>query len=170
MKQAEIDALLQRNIEKCKELQSSVQWAAFAFVVTSFSRGKYFEVREAYRTQQRQNALYLKGRRGIPGEQPVTWTKNSLHTQRLAMDIYPKNCTHKDLEKIAAWYGITHPLKNDPPHYEFNNVGDPPPPAPPPSTLLKNFLDALTRPISALKRKIIQRGIARLKKRFRLLD
>jgi len=43
---------------------------------------------ETYRTQERQNMLYAQGRTA-PGS-IVTWTRNSLHTKRKAIDVVPQ--------------------------------------------------------------------------------
>jgi len=53
---------------------------------------------------------------------PITWTLDSNHIKRLAVDVYPINCTHADIQSIAARYGISHPFKADPPHYEFQKA------------------------------------------------
>lgn len=155
------------NVLKFQELQPQVQWAAMAFLETCFSRNLYFEVKEVYRTQERQNKLYQIGRRGIPNEQPVTWTLNSYHIKRLAADIYPKNCSHKDLEAIASWYGIMHPLSNDPPHYEFNKVKDPPKPVDLKSKL-EDATEEIMHPKSHLRYMILKRLISRIKRILRI--
>ena len=42
---------------------------------------------EAVRSQARQEYLWTLGRRGRPGEKPVTWTKNSRHRMGIAADV-----------------------------------------------------------------------------------
>ena len=112
------------NLEFCHQLQGHVQWAAIALCNECEKLNLLFRISEAYRTQERQNYLYQLGRT-IPG-QIVTWTLTSDHTQRLAIDLYPINCTHKQIEQVAKRYGITHPWPvNDPPHYSFSLVRPP---------------------------------------------
>src|SRR4051812_20672381 len=96
---------LQDNLAKGQQLRPEVQWAYNAWVRECFSAGLYFRVTETLRSQQRQNELYQVGRRGVPGEKPVTWTLYSNHALGLAADCYPINCTVNDLVARAAPYG-----------------------------------------------------------------
>lgn len=114
--------LYSANIEKINELQPHVRWAAMRFMDSCWQRGWYFSISESFRTQARQNQLYNQGRLNkLP---VVTWTRMSLHTQRLAMDIYPiGNTRYTDLIDAALVFGITHPLKKlDLPHFELSEV------------------------------------------------
>ena len=113
------------NLEKINELQPRVRWAGLRFCYDCLDQKLDFRILEAYRTPARQKELYAQGRTK-PGP-IVTYTLSSKHTDGLAIDIQPINCTHKDLEKIAFKYGITHPLGFDPPHWEFDKVGEEPP-------------------------------------------
>lgn len=113
----------QQNREKLEELDSDVRYAGFRFLEECEKLGYIFLISEVYRTPERQLELYKIGRRGKLGERPVTWTLFSEHQQRLAMDLYPKNCSHRQLEEVAKKYGITHPWPiNDPPHYSLISV------------------------------------------------
>lgn len=118
-------SLREQNISKIKELRSEVQWAGESWVNECFRLNIQFRISEAYRPQSRQDELWLIGRRGKKGESPVTYTKTSNHTQRLAVDVYPINCTYQDIEQVAEDYGITHPFTKgfvDLPHFEFTQV------------------------------------------------
>lgn len=116
-----MNSLLSDNRKKLYELDPNVHWAAFKWLDECFEKGIIFRVTEVYRSQERQVELYAQGRWK---EGPiVTWTLQSLHTKRLACDIYLTRGTHKDVENIARKYGITHPLALDPPHYQFDRVG-----------------------------------------------
>jgi len=155
---------LQDNLAKGQELRPDVQGAYTAWVQECFAAGLYFRVTETYRTQERQNELYKVGRRGIAGEQPVTWTLYSNHTLRLAADCYPITGTLNDLIVRATPYGITHPLPTlDPPHFEFLNVKPPAPPPVDPQTQLTWAQNALRWAVG-LRRAVLLRMIDRLKK------
>ena len=161
MTQEEITTLRAKNTDKFLELRTHVQWAAFAFQDSCFGRGFYFRVSEAYRTQERQNILYAQGR-WMPGKK-VTWTLTSNHTARFAIDVYPLNCKHDQIAPIAALFGITHPLKDDPPHYEFTDVGEMPVQVAPLHVQLSQKIRALKRS-KGLRLKSLTRAIDRLKK------
>lgn len=149
-------------------LQSGVKWAGYRWKEECEENGYRFQIREVYRSQERQNELYKIGRRGIPGEKPVTWTLLSWHTMGLAMDVYPENCTHANLAAIAAKYGITHPFPSlDPPHYEFVHVG---PENPVVSLSVEAKIKALGRAIaraSGSTKLGLQNQLDRLMKRLR---
>lgn len=152
------------NLEKIKELRPEVRWAGFKFLEECKRRNYQFEIREAYRTQERQRYLYQQGRTR-PGN-IVTWTLKSWHTLRLAIDVYPINCTYDQLAYVAAHFGITHPLHFDKPHFEFTHVG------------LENpvFMPSIEAKIKAMKRgierasgevkEILIRQLERLQKRI----
>ncbi len=125
------EKLRQKNLKLGEELKPEVRWAYEMWVNECFSQNLIFKVTETFRTQGRQNDLYMIGRRNkkLPNGKPeekVTWTMYSLHTQRLAADVYPQNCTHAQLAAVAAQFGITHPFPIDPPHYQFDEVGPEP--------------------------------------------
>jgi hypothetical protein len=87
------------------------------------------------RTTAEQEALYAIGRRGIPGERPVTWTKESDHLHGRAIDLEPmdkKDANDAGYAKIAkamvaasARLGISLAEKsatfaaNDPGHFSL---------------------------------------------------
>lgn len=148
--------IYEQNTGKIKELLPNIQWAFARWMDDCFAQGKQFEIREAYRTQQRQAELYKIGRRGIVGEKPVTWTLASLHTKRLALDVYPINCTHGDIAPLAEKYGIEHPWPtDDPPHYQVPDT----------RTVLMAMYDYYKRVLprlSPLRLKMVQRLLGRL--------
>jgi peptidoglycan L-alanyl-D-glutamate endopeptidase CwlK len=73
------------TLNRLNELSGLVGQAGTRFISDARLDGAPVVVVEAFRTQQRQNALYAQGRTK-PG-QIVTWTLNSLHTQRRAFDV-----------------------------------------------------------------------------------
>ncbi len=115
---------LQENLNKITELQPSSQYAAALFIHDLANQGLSVKITEVYRTQERQNELYKIGRIGIPGQKPVTWTRTSLHVQRLACDVLAFNCTYDQVEAVARVYGIYRPkeliLLGDIGHYQFD--------------------------------------------------
>lgn len=58
---------------------------AYRFIAETRLDGAPVVVVESYRSQARQDALYAQGR--TTQGNVVTWTRNSLHTQRRAFDI-----------------------------------------------------------------------------------
>lgn len=139
--------LLGRNLTKCDELKEGVRWAAIRFVNTCFSLGLQFTISEVFRSQSRQDELYKKGRRGIPGEKPVTWTRKSKHTEGLAMDVYPVKqlsgpqllSFYKDLDDVANRFGIYRPPElvklGDYGHFQYDKVIPPSKPITPKARL-----------------------------------
>jgi len=73
------------TLARINELTSMVGEAAYRFIRDARLDGAPVVVVESFRSQQRQNALYAQGR-SKPGA-IVTWTTNSLHTQRRAFDV-----------------------------------------------------------------------------------
>jgi len=121
-------AIYDSNLHFLSQLHEDVQWAAYQWHHACYQRGLRFRISETRRAQGRQEELYKIGRRGIDGERPVTWTRDSFHTRGLAVDLYPINCTHQDIADVAGVYNITHPFPSaDPPHYEFDRVKAPTP-------------------------------------------
>lgn len=133
-----------------KQLLKYCWWAAEQMQIEARNRGKDIVFQEVYRTQERQNELFCKGRSPnevlrlfkyayitakqrdslleILREKPwlenndvVTWTLNSKHTQRLAADIKPINMSFDELKEIAEMFGVTQPIPNDRWHHEFDN-------------------------------------------------
>ena len=110
----------EHNSAKINELIPEVRWAGHAWLSDCQKLNLKLRILEAYRSQDRQKALYEQGRtRDGP---IVTYTLQSKHTARLAVDVLPLNCSQAAIAAIASRYGITHPLAFDPPHYEFNRV------------------------------------------------
>lgn len=151
----------QHNLGKIAELLPVPQWNARKATDDCFSQNLLFRIAEAHRPQQRQNQLWEIGRRGIPGEQPVTWTLQSNHTKRMALDIYPTNCTHEQIAPIFARWGFTHPFPSaDPPHYEGLST----------VTLLTARLDyylqSVGRIINPVRKAAVLRAIDRIRKQL----
>lgn len=120
-------SIYEQNVAFIRELLPEKQWAAEMWLAECDRLNYRFKISEAYRTQARQNALYAQGRTK-PGP-VVTWTRDSNHTKRLAVDVYPINCSHRDIESIAVKYGIAHPWpKEDPPHYSLDKAVSKPTP------------------------------------------
>ncbi len=115
----DISALLPAAQEACK-----------LFLDLCEKAGLKVKITETYRSQERQNELYAKGRT-TPG-QIVTWTKNSRHTSRRAWDIC-QNIRGREYDtstgffdkcgEIAASLGITWGgtwSTPDRPHFEVS--------------------------------------------------
>ena len=64
-----------------RRMQKKVELFTFKMV----NSGHSFMITSTYRSQEEQNAIYAQGRTA-PGK-VVTWTRNSRHTQRDAIDI-----------------------------------------------------------------------------------
>lgn len=153
--------LLDDNLLKIQELDPSKRWAAVNWCKDCDKLDFQFHILEVYRTPERQKKLYAQGRTA-PGP-IVTYTLNSLHIKHLAIDIEPLNCMHSDIAPIAFRYGITHPLAFDPPHYEFNFVGDEPPPQLSLQERLLSAQKAVARFEGTPRGNLLQRLITRLK-------
>jgi hypothetical protein len=170
--------LTERNLKKIKELRGPLQWVAKRFIEELQKNGWDCIILEAYRSQEKQNIYFCKGRdedditklfrygyltqsqtselleimsrdKTLRYENAVTWTLNSLHTQRLALDIKPLRCSFDDLKGTASIFCIEQPLPQDRWHHEFTNA-----------TLRPRILST-----QALKLRLL-RGIRRVKKRF----
>lgn len=172
------------NLAKIQQLLPQCQWAAKASMDDCWSREWFYLISETYRTQDRENTLFCQGRnendllalakqgkitwaqqstltaimkanpalRNMP---QVTWTLDSNHTKRIAMDCYPLwgTCTPAQLTALFAQYGITHPLgAKDPPHYELDKASQPPVPRPPLTTLLMWVQAAIARMVKTGQR------------------
>ena len=159
------DSLQEENGKKLLELLPWTHYAVGCFLEDCFSHGKKFKVLEVFRTQERQNKLYAQGRTA-PGAR-VTWTLQSDHTERLAFDIEPINCFHRDIAAIGWKYGIEHPFPLDPPHYSCRHAVEEPPYVPTlsPQEKVKTLLRAIGRSTGALKDMLL-RQYYRLISRF----
>jgi len=108
------------NAWKITELLPNCQERVKLWEDEAFYIGLPFRISEAYRTQQRQNQLWEKGRKNgviVNRSEVVTYTKNSMHTKRIALDVYPigvdsqkevKDVLNR-LERLGAHYGIYRP-------------------------------------------------------------
>lgn len=75
----------QHNLQKLNELKSPFKEQATKLIEIAMKEGLNPFISEAFRSQERQNKLFEDSQKGTA----VTWTKDSLHTQGLALDIYP---------------------------------------------------------------------------------
>lgn len=97
-------------IRDINELLPTAKEACRLFLAECEKEGLDVLITETYRSQQRQDELYAKGRTE-PGEK-VTWTKNSRHTSRLAWDICQnkKGGEYSDTEFFKACGGVAKRL------------------------------------------------------------
>lgn len=110
--------ILLHNERLINLLHKNVRHLATMWMDDCIAMGFDFLIVESYRSQARQDELYQQGR--TKQGPTVTWTKRSLHTLGLALDIAPLNCKHEALARLAVKYGLKHPLpRQDPPHYEW---------------------------------------------------
>lgn len=116
-------------LRKIYELQDHVQWAGEFWLRDCEALNLQFRITEAYRSQERQNQLYAQGR--TKDGPIVTWTRNSMHTKKLAVDIVPLNCSYEDIEQVANRYGIYRLPSlvklGDLGHFQFDKVSKKPP-------------------------------------------
>jgi hypothetical protein len=151
-----------QNQAKLKELKPEYQFALDQFLVDADAQGLEFRVTEAFRSQDRQDALYAQGR-WKPGP-IVTWTLFSNHTKREAFDVHAINCSYEQIEEVANRYGIFRDpvlLKlHDYGHFETRLAIQPP-------TEPKYTPQAISRAFQrAIKRALSPAQVERLKKRF----
>ena len=112
------------QIRDLKELNPLVDFLATKALEDIRSQGVNPLVVETYRSQARQNKLYAQGRTS-PGNK-VTWTRNSKHTTRKAIDVVPQrngkaiwNAKDKDFiiiinTMVAYGFEAGHNWKNTP--------------------------------------------------------
>lgn len=86
------------QIRDLKELNPLVDFLAIKALEDIRSQGVNPLVVETYRSQARQNKLYAQGRTA-PGNK-VTWTKNSKHTSRKAIDVVPQRSINGKMTAI----------------------------------------------------------------------
>lgn len=112
----------EQNIQKAEELRPDVQDQYKGWINACEDKSLSFRVTEAYRTPERQKYLYTIGRRGVAGERPVTWVLHSVHQDRLAVDVFPINCTLDQIAEEAKPFNIFRPKatvdKGDYLHFE----------------------------------------------------
>ena len=77
--------LSERSKSKIAELDPRFKPLVYRLMMSGLQRGLRPEIVDARRSQEKQNALYEQGRTK-PG-QIVTWTRESMHTKGLAVDI-----------------------------------------------------------------------------------
>lgn len=116
------------RIDSLDELDEKTREAALLFLEIAEDEGLDVTVTETYRTQERQDHLYAKGRTS-PGS-IVTWTKDSRHTRRNAFDIAKDSPGHeyddpeffRKCAEIARSIGLTAgyywETNQDMPHFE----------------------------------------------------
>lgn len=134
-------SLYDQNLAKIAELLPNCQERVKRWMKEAFDLGWEFKISEAYRTQERQNELYKIGRREIKGEVPVTYTRSSNHTKRIAIDVYPatpaeavkpkaREARLVELDQLGVFYGVFRPPETrafgDMVHYEVYNLPIPP--------------------------------------------
>ena len=73
------------RVNDLSELTPNMQFKVIDFLKECYDCGLDIYPFETYRSQERQNELYAQGRTA-PGAK-VTWTKNSRHTKREAVDL-----------------------------------------------------------------------------------
>lgn len=153
-----------QNQAKLHELKPEYHYAADQFLVDCDAQGLEFRITEAYRSQERQNSYWLIGRRGIPGEEKVTWTLNSNHTKREAFDVHAINCSYEQIERVANRYGLFRDSAlvklGDLGHFDcFLAIQPPAAPKYTPKAIARAFQRAIKRALSPSH-------MERLKKRF----
>ena len=154
--------MIEANKLKAKELQPHCQWAAVRWIDECFEKGFKFRVVEVYRSQARQDKLYGQGRWSEGAV--VTMTLSSKHTKRLAVDIFPIDCSVVDISRIARKYKIYNPILWDRYHFEFDQV----PSYPIVLTVeakIKTLSRGIKRTIDPVK-SMLQRQLKRLLKRL----
>jgi peptidoglycan L-alanyl-D-glutamate endopeptidase CwlK len=95
--------LSERTKQKIAELDPRFRPQITALMTRATQMGLRPEIAEAYRSQERQDQLYEQGRT-TPGAK-VTGTRSSMHTKRLAVDIYQRDEKGKiDLSPEPGFY------------------------------------------------------------------
>lgn len=116
-------------VSDINQLSPHTKNLALKFLERCYEENLNVKISETYRSQERQNYLYEKGR-SRPGL-IVTWTKNSKHTERRAFDIvkagnkpYGDDDFFRKCADIGLELGLTpgYYFENyqDKPHFEFN--------------------------------------------------
>ncbi|ONI40752.1 hypothetical protein AN639_11775 [Candidatus Epulonipiscium fishelsonii] len=72
---------------KIESLTKTAQIACKLFLEECKKQNVYIFITETYRSQERQNYLYGIGRTHSLNKKKVTWTKKSVHTNKMAWDI-----------------------------------------------------------------------------------
>lgn len=147
----------EQNKAKLKELKPEYQYAAGLFLADCNWQGLDFRITEAFRSQERQNALYAQRPR-------VTWTLTSNHTKRSAFDVHAINCSYEQIERVAGQYGLFRDPAlvklGDLGHFDcFLAIQPPTEPKYTPQAIARAFQRAIKRALSPAQ-------VERLKKRF----
>ena len=187
------------NLDKINELQEQCRLPAQQWLADCWSLNLMWRSAEAYRSQDRQNGLILHGRfkeedfwidvkngkmskstaergiallnkfGGIVGEK-VTWTLDSLHIKRLAMDIVLINSTYEEIEEVGIKYAIYRPPElvklGDRGHFQFDLAKPYVAPKIDPRERLKGLIRRLSLETNPLVLEAINTQIMRLKKRL----
>lgn len=193
----QIDTMFQDNHRKILELKQDKQWAAFTWHDECWTQGLRMKIYDGHRPQETQMLYFAKGRDeeefarllkyglisrpqhdalvalvrknvDFPDMDRVTWTLDSYHTRRLALDVRPINCSFADLRAVAGNYGITCPVPGDEWHFQFDKARSKPLSLMPVVRSLQARVDALKRAIARTngeRRFSLQRLLARLLKR-----
>jgi hypothetical protein len=126
--------LLEDNLKRIEELEERVRWAGIAACTECHNINRHFRIPWAFRTTEQQHTLWQRGRNAIgkvvDASQVVTncdgYKILSVHQKRLAIDIFPINCSYADVAEVFKAYGVTHPYTTgdfvDLPHLEFGQV------------------------------------------------
>lgn len=163
------DTIFNHNRAKIEECEPHTWWALELWLADCTRQGKSIKIVEAYRSQERQNALYAQGR--TTTGKIVTWTKTSVHTKRLAVDVMPTMAKadrqfFADIAALAEKYGIYRPKElvslGDLGHFQIDKV-PPKPIAPPLSRRIDQLQKALQRTKNSVRRNALERRIAGLR-------
>lgn len=152
---------LGENLVKADELQPDSREPVKAWLTACWNQGYRFSVVEVFRTQQRQDQLYLQGRTK-PGR-IVTWTRHSMHTLRLALDLVAENCTYQQLEDVGLPYAIYRPRElvrlGDKGHFQTDKCHLPIPTPPPRSsnTVISDLLALIAKASGPIKASLVRR-------------
>lgn|SRR3990167_622112 len=167
------EQLYQENILKIQELLPPFHDRLRQAMDECFAASIYFRIAEAFRTQQRQDMLWLQGRDAsgkiVEPKKVVTWIRTSQHTLRKALDIYPVDSFSRShpqillqlsrIEQIMNRHGVIRPsatiAKKDYYHFECLSIPPPPPPT----------KRVLTRKVERAKEPLKSRLLARLRQR-----
>lgn len=155
------------DIGKLTELQQWCHYAAEQWLAECEKQGLSFRVTEVYRTQERQDKLYAQGRE-TPGK-IVTWTRTSMHTQRLAADIVAVKGSYAQIEAVAKLFGIFRPPElvklGDKGHFDFSRAHLPPVTVDPVARL-KGLVRRLAVTVDPYLKEELTKLIDRLRKRL----
>lgn len=116
---------------KLRTVSPQLRQATSLLIADAARYGADVGVVEALRSAARQRDLYAIGRRGVPGERPVTWTLDSRHITGEAVDLTFRSGGRLTYEVPAWWWealgflgerqGLTRPAlsRGDLGHFEL---------------------------------------------------